>query len=102
MKRFPISVNRSLSVFFLLGAILLGSYKDAFSTQTTAPERGMNAGKSYSISDIETIALQTGNLMFNIPLGSLPAGRGGMSAGVSLYYNSKLWDVVSMDTLDPS
>lgn len=30
--------------------------------------------------------------MFNFPLAAMPAGRKGMSAGVGLYYNSKLYD----------
>ncbi|MGB2750838.1 MAG: RHS repeat-associated core domain-containing protein [Pyrinomonadaceae bacterium] len=65
----------------------------ALSDTTTAPDRGFTPGGSYALSDIETIALQSGNLMLNITLASLPPGRGGLSAGLSLRYNSKLWDV---------
>ncbi len=62
-----------------------------------SPDRGVSSGKTYAISDIESIGLFGGNLMFNVPLGSLPAGRGGMSAGVNLRYDSKLWDVFNFD-----
>jgi RHS repeat-associated protein len=72
--------------------LLLAMVQVAFSNTTTAPERGFNPGKSYAISDIETISVQSGNLMLNLPLASLAAGRGGLSAGLSLHYNSKLWN----------
>jgi RHS repeat-associated protein len=61
-------------------------------TQTTTPERGFNPGRSYSISDIETIGLYSGNMMLNLPVGALPPGRGGTSATVNLHYNSKIWE----------
>lgn len=60
---------------------------------TDNPSRGSKVGNSYSVGDIETINLTNGNLMLNIPLGSLPAGRGGAGGGISLVYNSKLYDI---------
>ena len=58
------------------------------------PDRGFRSANSYSISDIETVNVTNGNMMMNIPLASLPAGRG-TSPGytVALRYNSKLWNV---------
>lgn len=57
------------------------------------PERGVNPAGSYALGDIETISMSGGGLMLNIPLASLPAGRGG-SPGFSLplQYNSKLYN----------
>lgn len=60
--------------------------------QPQAGERGFNPGRSYAVSDIETIGLYSGNVMFNMPLGSLPTGRGGISGAIGLNYNSKIWD----------
>jgi hypothetical protein len=57
-----------------------------------AQQRGTYPQGSYALSNIESINPVNGNLMFNIPLGALPAGRKGMSAGVGLYYNSKSYD----------
>lgn len=57
-----------------------------------AQQRGTYPQGSYALSNIETINPVNGNLMFNFPLGSLPAGRKGMGAGVGLHYNSKLYD----------
>lgn len=57
------------------------------------PQRGFNPGASYALSDMESISTTSGNLIFNVPLGSLPAGRAG-SPGftLGLTYNSKLYD----------
>lgn len=66
------------------------------------PQRGIVKGATYSISDIETINTTNGNLMLNIPLASLPAGRGGAGASVSLVYNSKLYDTTVEELLDLS
>jgi RHS repeat-associated protein len=61
--------------------------------QGQSPDRGYRAGNSYSISDIENVNLTSGNLMLNIPLASLPGGRGSSPGSyVSLRYDSKLWD----------
>jgi RHS repeat-associated protein len=59
----------------------------------SSAQRGFHPGSSYALSDIETISMSGGNLMQNIPLASLPAGRGG-SPGftLALAYNSKLYD----------
>lgn len=66
-----------------------------------APKRGTYLNGSYSISDFETINNTNGNVMFNLPLASLPAGRGGSSYGITLSYNSKLFDVRSNEFFVP-
>src|SRR5262245_9989222 len=73
-----------------LGLTFAGSVKGQ--TGNRAPERGFHAGGSYALSDIETISRSSGDLSLSIPLGSLPAGRGGLSASLKLLYSSKLWD----------
>lgn len=60
--------------------------------EVKSPQRGFAPGGSYSVSDVETINTANANLMLRLPLASLPPGRGGVSAGISLRYNSKLWD----------
>lgn len=55
-------------------------------------KRGFNVGGSYALSDIETINTVSGNMMLRLPVGKLPLGRGGMSGGIDLLYNSKLYD----------
>lgn len=57
------------------------------------PARGFHPSHSYALSEIETINTSNGNLMFDIPLASLPAGRGGHPGfTLRLRYNSKVWD----------
>ena len=60
--------------------------------QGSTPQRGFQPGASYALSDIETINTTSGNLMLNLPLGNLPGGRGGLSGGLNLHYDSKLYD----------
>ncbi len=60
--------------------------------QQESPGRGTYPQGAYSLSDIEQINTTNGNVMFHVPVGSLPAGRNGLRAAVALHYNSKLYD----------
>lgn len=73
--------------------ILVLSVSHSTVAQERDPARGFKAGNSYSISEIENVNLSNGNLMLNIPLATLPGGRG-TSPGytVTLRYNSKIWN----------
>jgi RHS repeat-associated protein len=81
----------------IFNAVVVGSFlmfTGAALAQTQgSPDRGFQAGNGYAVSDIETINTTNGNLMLNIPLATLPAGRG-TSPGftLSLSYNSKLYN----------
>ncbi len=59
------------------------------------PDRGAKVGNAYAVGDFETINTTNGNMILNFPLASLPAGRGGVGGGISLVYNSKIWDMKS-------
>lgn len=91
--------GRAASCLLLLALLCCGAVM--VRAQGTTPQRGFKPGGSYAITDIESVSTVNGNLMLHIPLASLPAGRGGMSAGVSLIYNSKLWDTPPMQVPDP-
>jgi hypothetical protein len=83
----------SLRNFFVKRVLLAGlTAWLLLSALTCLAQRGTYPAGSYAISNIESINPVNGNLMFNLPLGSLPAGRKGMGAGVALHYNSKLFD----------
>jgi hypothetical protein len=77
-------------VFFWL-TVAIGTNSLALG-QEKAPERGFRPSGSYALSDIETISTTSGNMILKVPLASLPPGRGGLSATLSLLYNSKLYD----------
>ncbi len=72
-------------------ATLLYGVTSPVRAQDTTSKHGFNPGASYAISDIESVGTANGNLGLHIPIASLPSGRGG-GAGISLIYNSKLWD----------
>ena len=76
----------------LMLAILGGEAPVVAQHQVQSPARGFQPAGSYALSDIETISTKNGNLMLHIPLVQLPAGRGGMSSRIGLFYNSKLWE----------
>src|SRR5947207_8254797 len=62
------------------------------------PDRGTRPVGSYSISDIENISLQNGNVDISIPLASLPPIAGGkLSFTVTAHHNSKNWDMSSYE-----
>ena len=79
-----------------LGALILSCFAVTCYAQSegqTIPHRGFQPTDSYALGNIETINTTNGNLMLNIPLASLPAGRGS-SPGfqLALRYNSKIWN----------
>ncbi|MGB7201021.1 MAG: RHS repeat-associated core domain-containing protein [Pyrinomonadaceae bacterium] len=85
-KKYRKQTFTTLSVFMLVLSLSVVGF-----TQDRRPDRGIQTANSYSISDIENVNLTNGNLMLNIPLASLPAGRG-LGYTVALNYNSKLWN----------
>jgi len=85
--------RRVVTAIILFAIAVLGFFAISVDAQDIAnPQRGIQHGQSYQIGDIETINTTNGNLILNIPLASLPKGRGQTGGGVSLVYNSKLYD----------
>jgi RHS repeat-associated protein len=94
MTRGQLFFNR-LAKMTMTGALLFScALLVRAQSQNNAPERGFHAGGSYALSEIETLSRSSGELSLNIPLGTLPPGRGGLAAKLSLLYSSKLWDTV--------
>jgi hypothetical protein len=63
----------TLAILSLNTVIALGQ------TPAARPDRGVNLNTSYSVSEVENISLQNGNMNLNIPLAALPpiAGNDG-------------------------
>jgi RHS repeat-associated protein len=61
-----------------------------------SPDLGFQPAHAYAISGIESIDKATGSLSLHIPLAQLPAGPAGSSAGLTLVYNNKYWEVEPM------
>lgn len=77
----------ALSLVLSGGAVSVRSQE----TEPSKPVRGLYPAGAYDLGGIETIDTTSGNLRLNIPLASLPAGRGG-GFTLRLHYNSKLYD----------
>ena len=56
-------------------------------------DRGVVPGRTFDISGIENISIESGNLFLHIPLGSLPSGPGGSTFSVAVNYNSQVIDI---------
>jgi RHS repeat-associated protein len=73
---------------------LLTASSIALGQEAARPDRGTMPNRTYSVTDVENISLQNGNVNLSIPLASLPPIAGGkLSWTVSAHYNSKLWNV---------
>src|SRR5215217_6125222 len=84
-------------------ALVLFCGSIAVCQQAERPERGMMPNRSYSLSDIENINLQNGNVNLSIPLASLPPIAGSkLSWTISAHYNSKQWNVIRQQADDAS
>src|SRR6266849_2416932 len=88
--------ERSISIVtarttLLLSCILFWGIGSVYAQDGTR-NRGFYPGASYAVSNIDTINTKNGNLMLSIPLASLPPSRGGLTAGIGLFYDSKIFD----------
>ena len=91
--------HRSIGRFalpLLLATLLYGT--GALAIDHPNVERGFAEDKVYAYSGIDSISQMNGNVILTIPIGlTLPVG-GGFSYGLTLYYNSKVWDFERHDT----
>jgi len=56
-------------------------------------ERGFSAEKVYAFGALDQVNLFNGNLMVNLPIGGGYSVNGGLSYGLTLSYNSNVWDL---------
>jgi RHS repeat-associated protein len=61
---------------------------DPFPTQ----ERGFQAEKAFHLGDFDTVNLFNGNLVLTLPIGGTYPVGGNLSYGLTLVYNSNVWD----------
>ncbi len=105
MNRFKSSLVSALdrkifTMVFSLICLLLAGYS-GIQAQDKHSQQNFQPGIPYAISDIESINTTNGNLMFNFGFGSV-RGRGTAQQGISLKYNSKLYESHVMTDLDNS
>jgi hypothetical protein len=86
-------------LILVIGTLLVYQSGIAQETRgTIAPVKGFQPAYSYSLDQVESINLSNGALGLRIPLAELPPGAGGLTANVSLIYNSKLFSATPQDT----
>jgi RHS repeat-associated protein len=83
---------RRLALILLLAGAPLTA--DPFPTQ----ERGFQAEKAFHIGDFDTVNLFNGNLVLAIPIGGSYPVSSRLSYGLTLTYNSTVWDFQEDDT----
>jgi YD repeat-containing protein len=81
-------VSRLTSFAFAL-VLTLPALGDQFPTLA----RGFEPGKVYEFGEIDNVNVYNGNLIITIPIGQRLRLNGGLSFGLSLTYNSKVWDL---------
>jgi RHS repeat-associated protein len=62
-------------------------------------DRGFSPERSFMVGDVDNVNLFNGNLVLTIPLGSSYPVGGGLSFGLTLVYNSNLWDFQAEDDI---
>ena len=56
-------------------------------------ERGFQPGKLYQFGDLDAVNVFNGNLIIRLPIGPTYPLNGNLSYGLTLSYNSKIWDL---------
>jgi hypothetical protein len=54
--------------------------------------KGFNPSGSFAVGDVDNVNLFNGNLVIQIPLGQSYPVNGGLSYGLTLVYNSQVWE----------
>jgi hypothetical protein len=82
-------------VICLVSLVRLGAQiTDPVWPDNNMPSRGLVPTGLFAVSDLETINVVNGNLLFRIPLASLPGYKAsGLTAGFNLTYNSQIYDI---------
>lgn len=75
-------------------ALLVFAAATGFAGITPEPseELGFNAATAFHVSDVDVVNHYNGNLVITIPIGQNYAVDGALSYGLTLTYNSKVWE----------
>jgi hypothetical protein len=85
----------SLVLFFMA----LAAFAPVQAQEHPNVARGFNASGAFATGDIDNINPFNGNLVINLPLGQSFPVNGGLSYGLSLVYNSQVWEHQSYDSV---
>jgi RHS repeat-associated protein len=82
-------VKRLVALLLVCSAAPVGAQIGAHANAS----RGFEPGKAYAVGEIDSVNLYNGNLSVQIPVGQRYPVSEKVSWGLTLVYNSKLWDV---------
>ena len=90
--------SNSLPIFITFCAVLLAapaarSQSSLFDVDPENHARGYDPTKAYELGELDTVNTFNGNLTLRIPIGQSYATGGGFSYGLTLAYNSQIWDL---------
>ena len=88
------STRRALLFLLFIIYIFMASGLNAQDVDTR-PLRGFMPNMDQLSSPIDNIDVATGKLHLQIPLASLPRGKGGTGFDLNLYYNSNIYDLMT-------
>lgn len=74
-------------------AVLAGGFSSMAMGQEIWPTRGLMPNAEQLSSEIDNIDVASGKLHLNLPIASLPAGRGGPGVSVALKYDSRIYNI---------
>ena len=92
VKKYTRQALLSIAAGALLWAQAPGGYQP--SPFETKPNRGEMPFASIVAGEIDKVDTTSGNLSLSVPLAALPPWRGGQQFGLSLVYNSSVFDVL--------
>ena len=100
----PMCVGIAIAAVAAAESVDEGALQESFAaTQTLG--RGFDANKRFNLDKLDSVNTFNGNLIIRIPIGMTYTADGGQSYGLTLAYNSKLWDfesVVDPNNIDPA
>src|SRR5262249_32271624 len=80
---------------FLLGILLAALPSLAYAEDHPSLEKGFAPEKVYQFGDLDHVNIFNGNLIVSLSVGPRFTLNGGMTYGLSLTYNSKIWRIRS-------
>jgi len=94
-------VRRSLRCFATMILVLLAAGSAAAQEQDPKSATGFSATGVYHTGDYDNVNLFNGNLIVTLPVGSTFPVGGNLSYGLTLVYNSKIWNPKTKTTTIP-
>ena len=88
-------MDRTRRIYFFFLFIMLIGMATGIKGQETHPTRGFMPNMDQLSSPVDNIDIASGKLHINIPLASMPRGKGGTGYNLNLSYDSHIYDIAT-------